>query len=356
MSILTARSLRSIPVLKDLEIDPEAIKQISGIDRIGNLTPKQVMVSELLTLMAWRLRRRVQLPSGDRRDEAVRVAEHMPEGLRSSLRLHVRSGICARQHLWIGFIPPETLELMQAVFGNDAHGKPILQVIGPEIIPLQTKSVYEALDERPGIAHGQDEKKMQAILETPHLPVAINPSAWCQAWSKGTDEQQHFLRMAFEGADSASVSTRNYEALKACGARVVPSSWLTRSLRSPKFWAYVVIFVYSSLRALPLMFVPHFHGSVALLWTMDIVTAVPYTWGIIAFVADRRRWVRYLGLFVTVVTFVAPYVYFWTHGKHYPPRVIVVVMTMIVGAIAYEVFNYLRDRTIAKKLSVPDRR
>ena len=41
--------------------------------------------------------------------------------------------------------------------------------------------------------------------------------------------------------------------------------------------AYVVVFIYSSLRALPVAFVPGFRGQWWVLWLIDILTTVPYT-------------------------------------------------------------------------------
>ena len=155
------------------------------------------------------------------------------------------------------------------------------------------------------------------------------------------------IRLAFSEVDSVSISTRNYAALRGVGARVIPSSVPYRLLRSPKFWAYAIVFFYSSLRALPVMLVPNFRGSVLLLWLMDVVTAVPYTWGLIAFVAGHRAWERYLGLVVTLVTFMTPYIYFWTHGRHYPMLVNVVVVCLIAAAVGWELRNYLRDQAVA---------
>ena len=67
----------------------------------------------------------------------------------------------------------------------------------------------------------------------------------------------------------------------------------------------------------------------------------------IAFVAGHRAWERYLGLVVTLVTFMTPYIYFWTHGRHYPMLVNVVVVCLIAAAVGWELRNYLRDQAVA---------
>ena len=114
--------------------------------------------------------------------------------------------------------------------------------------------------------------------------------------------------------------------------------------------AYVVVFIYSSLRALPVAFVPGFRGQWWVLWLIDILTAVPYTWGIVEMVAGRRlRW-RLLGLATTLLTFLAPYVYFWIHGRDSPPGVLAIVVAMIVGSAGLEAARWWRDRVIVRGL------
>lgn len=111
-----------------------------------------------------------------------------------------------------------------------------------------------------------------------------------------------------------------------------------------KILAYIAIFVYSALRALPLMFVEEFHGSILVIWLMDILTAIPYTWGLLEFAVSARSARRWLGLTIAIVTFAAPYIYFWSHGNDYPLGVTAIVIAMIVGAILWEAIKYVRTR------------
>ena len=115
-------------------------------------------------------------------------------------------------------------------------------------------------------------------------------------------------------------------------------------VRTLKILAYIVIFVYSALRALPLMFVEEFHGSVLVIWLMDVITAIPYTWGLLEFTVSPRPARRWLGLSIAIVTFAAPYVYFWSHGNDYPLGVTAIVIAMIIGAILWEAIKYARSR------------
>ena len=126
-----------------------------------------------------------------------------------------------------------------------------------------------------------------------------------------------------------------------------------RLLYNPKVLAYLVVMVYSSLRALPVVFVPGFHGNVWVLWGIDIITAIPYTWGIVEMITGRSFGRRMLGLLITLVTFVSPYVYFWANGRDYPVWVTIFVIALIVAACAVEYVRWLRDRAISAILLQP---
>lgn len=90
--------------------------------------------------------------------------------------------------------------------------------------------------------------------------------------------------------------------------------------------------------------VKEFHGSLLVLWTMDIVTAIPYTWGVLAMFTAKRQLVRIIGTFTTAITFAAPYVYFAMTGKDYPTYVIVIVILFIISGFFVEGSKYLRER------------
>ena len=49
-----------------------------------------------------------------------------------------------------------------------------------------------------------------------------------------------------------------------------------------------------------------------------------------------------------LVSFLAPYVYFWITGRDYPPWVIMVVMAMIVGSAGLEALRWWRERLIVQ--------
>ena len=188
--------------------------------------------------------------------------------------------------------------------------------------------------------------------------VAVSPRQLLYEWADGTPEQIGYLRTVLEGTDPLRVSQHTLSALREAGVSLVPRADIVRLLHNPKFLAYSVVFIYSSLRALPATFAPGFRGNPFVLWTIDIVTAVPYTWGIMAMVAGQRRRTRFTGLLVTLITFIAPYVYFFFAGSHgngnkYPGWVIMVVIALILATFLLEGGRWLRDVAVAQGLHAP---
>lgn len=338
--ILTRHSALSYRVLREVSVDPAAVKHVSGIDRLGNLTARSVVIS----LVMYRLSEHLdQFP--------LTTPDRLLTDLRDALATDLRRVICSRQHLLIAFVPATRVEGLREFFGcNTARGAGVepgdylLHRLSEEFLPKDLSMIKD------GVVASEVSERYLGDMDEPHVVVGMSPSAWLRTWAEGLPEQRAFVRAAFVGAESATISSRNYRTLREAGARLVPSTRLYRALHSPTFWAYVVVFGYSALRALPVTFVPHFHGSVALLWTMDVVTAIPYTWGLVAFFTAHKAWLRAVGFAVTLITFIAPYIYFWTHGRGYPWGVNAVVVAMIAGALLYESFNYLRDRAVATGL------
>lgn len=332
MSFLTNHTAASIPLLREIVVDPVRLKRVSRVDRLGNLGPKNLSISTLLPRVARHLHR------------TCAETGVLNQDLEWEICAEIRTFITQRYQVLVALVDVRYLPALKAFFGKDStrpESGDLVQVIGERLRPSQVPYLQGLPAAKAHQLYPGNE------WESAHVPVAICPSAWCQSWCAGNEGQRDLIRLAFSGVDSVSISTRNYAALRGVGARVIPSSVPYRLLRSPKFWAYAIVFFYSSLRALPVMLVPNFRGSVLLLWLMDVVTAVPYTWGLIAFVAGHRAWERYLGLVVTLVTFMTPYIYFWTHGRHYPMLVNVVVVCLIAAAVGWELRNYLRDQAVA---------
>lgn len=160
---------------------------------------------------------------------------------------------------------------------------------------------------------------------------------------RNTPEDLHY----FSEIDTAYLPHDIERSLKKHRIALYHTSWLVQRFREPRTWVYITIFLYSALRALPAMWVPQFHGSVFWLWTIDILTAIPYTWGLLAMFTASKFWLRLAGFITTVVTFVAPYVYFWMHGDNYPKTVVIFIVVMIALSVASEVWRYITEKRLA---------
>lgn len=278
-------------------IAPQALVEISGADRLGDINPSN-MASFGKVKHEW--------------------FEHfaVPDLWDNTFALELRNALERRQWLWLAEIEVCDLQRVQ-----ERVGYGLLRPVGAE--------------------------------HDGWVVVGINPCDLVRAWLRGTPEQQRYMKWVTKGTDALRVSRHDLAALRSAGVPLIERpSWL-RFLRSPKVIAYLVVLVYSSLRAVPVMFVKEFHGHVWIVWAIDLITAIPYTWGIIAMVAARQRWVRLTGALVALITFVLPYVYFWTHGQSYPWYVNVVIATMVGGAILLELGRWLRDRAVARCLRTP---
>ena len=193
--------------------------------------------------------------------------------------------------------------------------------------------------------------------EDTKIPWMLDPEDLVQAlierWEDLSVHSRQRIRHAFLGIDATHLPLKIASGLKACGIIQTRRSHLAKWLTDPKVLAYLVVITYSSLRVLPVSLVKEFHGSLLVLWTMDIVTAIPYTWGVLAMFTAKRQLVRIIGTFTTAITFAAPYVYFAMTGKDYPTYVIVIVILFIISGFFVEGSKYLRERYLVNFLQNP---
>lgn len=305
--LLTVRSpLRSGPLAQGT-IDPHAVLELSGVGRLGNFGQLDVLDLPLLARLAR------STPQAHTDADLLGLGD-----LGLELGLALDHAIEWGTRLWVAEVRQDDLSRLHELFG-----KVNVHVVG-------TAGGGQARDT---------------------VVVAVSPTAlvhWLSA-----NGATHFLRAALDGTETQRCSRRTLAALREAGVQPRERSLLRRAAMNPKVIAYAAVFLYSSLRALPVSFVPNFHGNIWVLWSIDLVTAVPYTWGILEAVAGRTIARRLLGLVVTVATFVAPYVYFWTKGREYPHGVVAGVIAMIVAAITVEIIRYLRDRALARILRTP---
>ncbi len=151
---------------------------------------------------------------------------------------------------------------------------------------------------------------------------------------------------SLQGMDVTRLPRGLRDQLTATGVQTTRRSLWSRAVRHPQFALYLIVFIYSALRVLPVSFVSQFHGSLVVFWTIDLVSAVPYTWGVLALIFGTTWRYRMAGGVTTAVTFVAPYVYFWHHGQDYPTYVPVVIGALTVGTFLIELSGYLKERRL----------
>ena len=294
-SLITLRSILDLEIARSYQWDAATIIAISGVDRAGDLTTRIVEVPGSLSDIA-----------------AEGFSPHSAAGHALSHELH--DAIQRRVRLWIADIPTRDLPRLRDALDADI--------------------IHEAGVARDG-----------------YTPVAMSPLELLEHWASGSDEQREFMRVAMAGLDTLTTSSHATHASRAVGASIIERASFLKLCRNPKFIAYVVVLVYSMARAVPVMYVPHFRGDWRILWAIDMITAIPYTWGLIEMVAGQKLWHRIVGAATAAITFLAPYVYFLMYGRHAPPGVWTAIACIFFGGIFLEVFRYRRDRAVKKGLA-----
>lgn len=314
------RSILDLPFTHAFALDPQAVIDISGVARLSELNAKNVVTIDSLRSLA------------HSNTQDFYAIDDAAEALGTALRMAISS----RQLLWFSSLPHSDVDKVQNILGGD-----IVHVVGPE---LAVDKLDDSTLELPTALKQRGE---------PLVPIAISPSELVQAWAHGSRVQQKLLAYLLEGTNTLVMQQKDLQALRKVGTKLIERNPVWRLLYNPKVLAYLVVMVYSSLRALPVVFVPGFHGNVWVLWSIDIITAIPYTWGIVEMITGRSFGRRMLGLLITIVTFVSPYVYFWANGRDYPMWVTIFVIALIVAACAVEYVRWLRDRAISAILRQP---
>lgn len=312
---LTARSVLDGPLARRRRIDAARIRELAGVTRCGDLGVRQVVELPALADLATTTASQLRLPDG----AGWRIGQALGHAIEQGVRL------------WLCEVAAEAVPLIARAIGDD-----LIHIVSlPEAEPENKPDVPATASPAPDGT----------------VVIALSPLALLLALTDGDDDSRRYLRTVLAGVDTLRCSSRAIVALQRSGVEVVPRSRALRLLWNPVALAYLLVFVYSSLRAIPVAFVPGFHGQVWVLWTIDILTAIPYTWGLVEMVAGRRIRYRLLGLATTLVSFLAPYVYFWITGRDYPPWVITVVMAMIVGSAGLEALRWWRERLIVQGLA-----
>ena len=317
--LLTLRSVLELPIVERHALEAETLRRVAEVDRVGDLTRFNT----------------AEVPELAQIHDAAGLLTPDEHGwaLGRALNHAVEHG----QRLWLCEATSSQIETLREVFGEDlVHLANALtdrvDAAGAAPGAPGTATAGDTADDEEGGAH----------------VVAFSPRALLDRWAAGAPDQVRYLRTVLEGTDPLRVSRHILAALRRAGVGMLPRSSATRLMHNPRFLAYLTVFVYSSLRALPAALAPGFHGNPWVLWTIDIITAVPYTWGIIAMVAGKRLRIRMVGLLVTLATFIAPYLYFFARGRDYPPWVLAVVALLVLSTLLLEGGRWMRDVSVAR--------
>ena len=309
--LLTARSVLDHPQVPRHPLDAAQIRDLAGMARCGDLSARQVAVPQVLSDLASTTAADLLAPD----DVGWRLGHSLEHALEHGIRL------------WLCEADRDALGRISAVLGEG-----LVHVVS--LGPRPDGGVDSDAADGPGGT----------------VIIAVSPLELVLSLAERSEASRGYLREVLEGVDTLRCPHRAIAALRAAGVTVMERAATVRLARNPVALAYVIVFIYSSLRALPVVFVPGFRGQWWVLWLIDILTAIPYTWGIVEMVAGRRlRW-RLLGLATTLFTFLAPYVYFWIHGRDSPPGVLAIVVLMIVGSAGLEAVRWWRDRVIVRGL------
>lgn len=305
-SWLTFRSVLDLPFVRNWSLDADELLSIAGVQRMGDLSVTNAKVVNTLRTLAHISPEDFFNPD-------------CPSDAADAFGTSLRRAAEDRDAIWLTSVTEADLDAITAIIGE-------------------------------GIVHRVGHATEDSTVPAGHIPIALSPTELISAWAKGTPERRAVLSAFLEGADTLMMKRATLRASRDVEANIVERNPIWRALRNPKVLAYLVVFLYSALRALPVVFVPGFEGNIWVLWTIDLVTAIPYTWGIIEMFAGKTVLRRVLGMIVTVVTFISPYIYFWMNGKHYPAWIDDVIAAMIIGTILIELVRWLRDRKVREGL------
>ena len=316
--LLAFRSVVDLPFVHRHAIDPAAVLAISQATRPGDLTVKNVVVVDGLAALA----------------HTSRDSFYRADDFALALGPSLRQAAATRQLLWLTAVPKADIPTIQDILGADI--------------------VHDV-----SLPHAESTLNDGAAGEDTLVPIALSPTQLLESWASGSEPEQALLARLLAGTDTLVMNRRMLGALRSVGTDLIERRSIWRFLFNPKVIAYLVILVYSSLRALPVVFVPGFKGNIWVLWAIDITTAIPYTWGIVEMVAGATLLRRMIGLAVTIITFISPYIYFWLNGDNYPAWIHFVVAGLVIAAIVTEYLRILRDKavafTLARRASNSDR-
>lgn len=312
ISATKKESMLSLPTAKLFSVDPDKIAEAAGVHRLSELSYKSVVeVSGLAARSKGQIEKSV-LPELD--PVSVMYAKML------------RHSVEQNHDLWLLNADPLLLRDMKHRLGDDQ-----VAVVG----------------------------ERQEYMGPPTIPAAINPRRVVEDILSNSDsENRRFIEEAFQGVDITNAPGSLRGAIKESGIPYVEGSQLKRKALDPRTLAYAAILGYSAARAVPVAAVDEFEGSVPLLWTIDVGTAIPYTWGAIETFSGNtplsrkigRVAAKSVGITVAAGTFIAPYAYFYANGRDYPAYINAIVAGFVGVAGVSETLKLRKEKRLRSAL------
>lgn len=306
----------SLPTAKHFSIDPETVMRVAHVSRLSNLKPKHVV--EISGLGAVSLGNEL---TGQEQVDATR--QLYATGLRRSLD--------QGHKMWImNAEKKDVITFLNLVLGKDSYA-----VLGDP-------QVYD---------------KYLGGAET--VPIALNPQDLVEkilTAESGRFKDQNIadILLAMQGVSEKHLSPRLKELFGEYGIEMNKQTRMDKIASDPARVLYTGIIGYSALRALSLVGVEEFNGSIPEFIELDVSTAVTQVASMELYFKAEKRGVRALGALGAAASFAAPYAYFWANGEDYPWYVNAIAGGMIAFGVGLEVDKTVRDKNAASRLSKLD--
>ncbi|HEY8998722.1 MAG TPA: hypothetical protein VIM53_00175 [Candidatus Saccharimonadales bacterium] len=289
--------LRSLPTIKNFEIDPQAMLDVAHARTLADINPGKV---KEISGLASRVKEGATDEShGNDLDAVLGLYTKM-------LARSLENG----DEVWIQNVSPGFVRLLRNMVGEDQVRElgPKREYMGPASVPVAF-NLHDA---------------------TRHVLVSD---------SEMSSRLRTHFRVIFQGMDDRKVPADIRKLFAENDIQTESRSRTRQALANPKFLACAAITAYSSVRAFPAASVEQFHGSLPVLLGIDVGTAIPYGPALIE-AATGRNLPRRLGAAAAAgALFLAPYAYYYKEGSNYPPAVNWIAGSLIGAAIAKELIG-----------------
>jgi hypothetical protein len=305
------QGILSLPVLNEFNCDPEIIKQVAHVSKVGDLRPSEVVEISALASLGGK-------PSDIK--NLGPVIELYTRMLRSSLE--------EGHKLW--------------VMGTDRRlTRKLSQLVGGDLF----------------VKMGESKDYFGSLTD----PACLNPSDVVADFLLSDEPRRqpyrNVLIKGLEGVDASRISSQLRHVLTDAGVSFTVRSKAARvyESRKPEIAGLAFLLGWTALKAAPLAggAVPEFHGSVPIFYAWDVGTAPTYAAGMSWMLRKGSNLAkRITGTGLATGSFVAPYVYLYEHGQGYPGYVNGAVGAFVAIALGNEISTRRSNQKKEKKLNI----